>query len=143
MMTLPALCWGQHLPTFATYPAPPVYAGQRAPLKLFPEMDAWMFRTRIREVAQRRPNFAGHYVLATWGCGAECLSYVIVDVASGQVYFDNVTICCWGTAVADSFEPVKFRLSSRLIIFSGLLGEEGNKGPHYYKLQGEQLIPLR
>jgi hypothetical protein len=134
---------GQQPPYFAAYPAPAVHTGQRVPPKLSPQTAAWMFRTRIREVAQRRPNFAGHYVLATWGYGAECLSYVIVDVTSGKVYFDDVTICCWGTAVPDSFEPIDFRLSSRLVIFTGLLAEEGKKGPHYYKFQDGQLIAVR
>lgn len=110
---------------------------------LFPHTAAWTFRTRIRELAQQPPNFAGHYVLATWGCGAECLSYAIVDVASGQVYFDDVSVCCWGTAVPDSFQPVDFRLTSQLIIFTGLLAEEGQNEPHYYQFQKGHLVALR
>ncbi|MDF7813830.1 hypothetical protein [Hymenobacter sp. YC55] len=134
--------WGQPPPTFAAYPAPAVYTGRRHPPKLYPHTAAWRFRTRIREVAQQRPNFAGHYVLATWGCGAECLSYVIVDVTSGHVYFNDVTVCCWGGLVPDSFQPIRFRLTSQLIIFQGLLGEEGSQGPHYYKFHKGRLIAL-
>jgi hypothetical protein len=141
--TAPTLPRGQHPPQFAAYPAPATYTGRCLLPKLVPQTPAWQFRTRIREVARQRPNFAGHYVLATWGCGAECVSYVIVDTTSGQVYFDDLTICCWGMDVADSFQPVDFRLTSRLIIFNGLLREVGNSGPHYYKFQDGHLLALR
>lgn len=45
-----------------------------------------LFRTRIREGMAHGANFAGHYALVGWGCGAECVSYVVGDVASGRVF---------------------------------------------------------
>jgi len=32
------------------------------------------------------PNFAGHYVVIVWGCGAQCVMMAIVDVKTGIVY---------------------------------------------------------
>jgi hypothetical protein len=44
------------------------------------------FRTVIREAAEKGPNFAGHYTLAEWGCGAGCMSMAIVDSRTGQMF---------------------------------------------------------
>ena len=147
---LPYLSTGQvRKPHFQDYPPTIPYTGPRAPLKLHPASDAWMYRTRIREAARHKPNFAGHYILASWGCGAECLESVIIDARTGEVYLVDFTTCCWfpccGEAadVPDTFAPVDFRLTSKLLIFTGLRNEEGSRGTHYYKFQGGQLIELR
>ena len=44
------------------------------------------FRTRIREGMRDGTNFAGHYAIVSWGCGTECVDYVIGDVATGRVF---------------------------------------------------------
>lgn len=62
-----------------------VECGKRAPLKLEAPM-AKAHASRIRAAVQRCPNFAGHYTVASWGCGAECAAYVIVDNLSGEIY---------------------------------------------------------
>ena len=125
--------WGQaRQPAFATYPVATHYRGPNALPQLRPGTAAWQFRTRIRTAATQPPNFAGHYVLATWGCGLECVSYAIIDAKTGEVYFDNVTICCWSPAVPASFEPVRGQLASRLLVFTGMLNEHGANERHYY-----------
>lgn len=52
---------------------------------------AWMFRTRVREAAKAEPNFANHFVLASFGCDMECQAYlVLASFGCGtecQVYF--------------------------------------------------------
>ena len=132
--------WGQgRAPAFAAYPVATRYRGPQVPPRLRPGTAAWYFRTRIREAAAQLPNFAGHYVLATWGCGMECVSYVIIDAKTGAVYFDAMSVCCWGTAVPDDFEPVRGHLASRLLIFTGMLNEQGSNTPHYYIFTNGQL----
>ena len=42
--------------------------------------------TRIREAIKAGPSFAGHYTIIGWGCGTECVDYVVADVATGQVF---------------------------------------------------------
>ena len=135
--------WGQVSPAaFANYPSGVRYAGPCAAPRLRPGTAAWHFRTRIREAAKEPPNFAGHYVLATWGCGAECVSYAIIDVKTGGVYFDNRTVCCWGTAVPDDFEPVRGQLSSRLLVCTGMLNEQGPNKAHHYLFSKGRLVAL-
>ena len=130
------------LPAFASYPVADRYEGPRAAPRLRPGTAAWWFRTRIREAATQPPNFAGHYVLATWGCGAECVSYAIIDVKTGVVYFDNRTVCCWGTAVPDDFEPVRGQLDSRLLICTGQFNEQGSNKPHGYVFSQGRLVAV-
>ena len=142
------MVFGQSKPVrFRDYPAARHYSGKYAPLNLIPGTAAWDFRTRIREASSQKPNFAGHYILARWGCGAECLSYAIIDVKTGEVYFDDMTTCCYFSSNASKlpsdFEPIDFRLNSRLIIFTGLLDEEGSNGPHYFLFEGKKLSALR
>lgn len=147
LITLASACWvgiqpawGQTaLPAFAHYPAAR-YEGPCAALRLRPGTAARRFRTRIREAAQQPANFAGHCVLATWGCGAECVSYAIIDVKTGAVYFDNRTVCCWGPEVADDFEPVRGQRDSRLLICTGMLQEQGPNKPHYFAFRQGRLI---
>ncbi len=44
------------------------------------------FRTVIREAMAGGVNFAGHYVLASWGCGTGCIQFAVVDAITGEVY---------------------------------------------------------
>ncbi|MBO2009289.1 hypothetical protein [Hymenobacter negativus] len=134
-----------HTPQFKEYPVSERYDGPQAAPQLTPGTTAWYFRTRIREAARQKPNFAGHYVLAVWGCGAECLSSAIIDVKTGRVYF-NDSICCWFTPELpekpDNFEPIAFKLTSRLVVFTGMLNEEGRNSPHYFKFEHGKLVAI-
>jgi hypothetical protein len=144
----------QQPPRFPDFPVTePVYRGPHAAPRIKPSTAAWHFRTRIREAARMAPNFAGHYVLATWGCGAECRSYAVIDVKTGTVWFEEHTVCCWYevggatccgvTGPDDAFEPVDFRLDSRLVVLTGLLNEAGNKARHYFQFANGRPVPIR
>lgn len=43
------------------------------------------FKTRTEESVKKGANFAGHFNVATWGCGTDCFGYSIVDMNSGKV----------------------------------------------------------
>ena len=62
-----------------------------------------MYRTRIRNgvlkgegvmadseskrfLTKPGTNFAGKYVVITWGCGSQCVMMAIVDAATGKIY---------------------------------------------------------
>ncbi len=64
-------------PRFTQYAVSVVYKGPNAPVKL--SKDDRAFRTRIRGAAKDKPNFAGEFILAQWGCGAECLTTVVIS----------------------------------------------------------------
>jgi hypothetical protein len=130
------------VPRFKDYLVSEVYIGKNAPLAL--SRDDMRFRTRLREAANEKPNFAGHYILAAWGCGAECLMGAVIDAKTGKVYWLPHTTCCWGFAVDEKFQPIEFRLNSSLIVFSGLRNEkEGDNGAHFYKFENGRFVHLR
>lgn len=59
---------------------------------------------------KQKPNFAGHYVLDSFGCGTGCMATAIVDLRTGVVYR------------APFHEPTygerSYRADSRLVEFS-------------------------
>jgi hypothetical protein len=129
------------VPQFRDFSVVEVYAGKTAPLKLTPEDRR--FRTRLQEAARKKPNFAGHYILTTWGCGSECLLGAVIDAKTGKVYQWDFSICCWEGG-DDNFRPVEFRLHSELIVFSGRRNEgEGDNGAHFYKFENGRFVHLR
>ncbi|MFB9952863.1 hypothetical protein ACFFP0_28795 [Rhizobium puerariae] len=118
----------EDVPKFAAFPEK-VYAGPNAPVKLSTE-DERNFATRLRTAGKQPVNFAGHYILATWGCGAECLGGAVIDARTGKIAWLPYSVCCWGEG-----EPFYFRKDSRLIVFSGVLNEEGGKGAHFFEFR--------
>lgn len=86
----------------------------------------------LRDAARRKPNFAGHYVLASWGCGASCIMSAAIDAKTGAVTWLPFTVCCWE---ANIDEPLGFRRNSRMLIVHGSRDEQGS-GVHYYKFDG-------
>lgn len=132
---------GNMIPGFQDYPAEGIFTGKNAPLILSGE--SRMFRTRLRAAASQRPNFAGHYILTTWGCGMGCLMGAVIDSKTGKVYQIPFTLCCWGDDADEHFEPIEFRLDSRLIIFNGVRNEtDGDKGRHFYVFENNRFKQL-
>lgn len=72
-------------PKFEAYPAK-VYTGPNAKLVFGGDPQARMYRTRLREWATGKVNFAGHYILFTWGCGTGCVQIMFIDAKTGKVY---------------------------------------------------------
>jgi hypothetical protein len=58
-------------PKFADYPATEAYSGKNAPGVI--TANDRQFQTRLRQAATKRPNFARHYILTSWGCGSTCM----------------------------------------------------------------------
>lgn len=131
------------LPHFKDYAVTEIYKGPTARLVL--ARDDMTFKARLRWAAKNeKPNFAGHYILTSWGCGAECLMGAIIDAKTGKVYWWNFSICCWGTDVDDKFNPIEFRPDSKLIVFSGLRNEkDGDDGAHFYSFENRRFVHLR
>ncbi len=131
-------------PRFEDYPAGAAFAGRN---RLVLDRSDMGYRTRLREAARQRPDFAGHYVLALWGCGAECVMGAAIDVRSGHVtWLPGDTICCWFSGSQGQerdIDPVRYRLHSRLLILDGLRHErEGDLGQHVYTIEGDRFVHL-
>jgi hypothetical protein len=131
------------IPRFRDYSVSEAYVGKTAPLAL--ARDDRMFKTRLAWAAKnQRPNFAGHYILTTWGCGTTCLIGAIIDAKTGKVHWWDFSICCWSFDVDDKFQPIEFRLNSKLIVFSGARNEkDGDVGAHFYKFENGRFVHAR
>jgi hypothetical protein len=120
-------------PRFEDYPVREIYRGGGARLRLTAGDRA--FRTRLREAAKRRPNFAGRYVLTAWGCGAGCQTGAVIDARTGRVHWLPHEATLDYDAGLD-FEPIRFRLDSRLILIFGARDDapdiDADFGTHYY-----------
>lgn len=81
------LSYAQYHPDFpsAKYPVTDIFHGTPAPAQPTSEA-ALRFRTVIESQAKKGPNFAGHYTVETWGCGAACASFAMVDAKDGKVW---------------------------------------------------------
>lgn len=121
-------------PEFALYHVAQRYTGASAKPLLATRQDK-EFQSQLRRGAQGRPNFAGHYRIVTFGCGASCVMGAIVDAQNGKVLWLPFTVCCGSDA---GTPPVDFRPDSALIVINGMRNETGN-GTHYYVLKHDQL----
>lgn len=122
------------LPQFSDYPAN-TYSGRTHKPDLTSDPDANAYRTRLRNAARGPVNFAGEYILATWGCGTTCLMGAVISARTGKVNFLPHTVCCWDV---DRDNPIDYRADSNLIIFTGLLDEEEPGATHYYEFSRGQ-----
>ncbi len=79
-----------HELSFSQYPTDSVYGGVVAPVNFESNKDAATFRTAITSAMEKGVNFAGHYVLASWGCGTSCEGLAIVDATDGAIVVYNL-----------------------------------------------------
>jgi len=135
------------IPKFKDYPSSATYAGPIHSLVLDgfgKEYSAGLsaalksYADDIRahgQITDTKNLFAGHYAVATWGCGTECYTGGIVDLETGNAYPFPVTI-----SPIDHLKPeyqehdgksaqdqdFETRPNSRLMIVAGDL-DDGNK----------------
>jgi hypothetical protein len=96
--------WAQvrtSVPRFEDFPVGEIFRGKPAQPVLITSEER-LYRTVIRrgvskgwgtedgttgkELNGPGPNFAGHYLIVTWGCGSPCLMAAIIDLRSGHVF---------------------------------------------------------
>lgn len=83
------------LPSFDQFRVTQVFSGKPAK-PVLRTADDRMFRTKISDGAKDGPNFAGHYTIAAWGCGAGCVQMVLIDAVDGRIYRAPFQVCCPG-----------------------------------------------
>ena len=133
LLTAPAFAQ----PKFSDYPAE-IYTGKVAK-PILDSADKRNYRTRIDEAAKGRPDFAGHFIIVKWGCGAECLGGAILDAKSGVVEFLPWSVCC---SANFDLEPLDYHADSRLLIANGMINEEEPDTAHYFEFDGSQFQQL-
>ena len=114
-------------PTFTGYAANVAKPGN-VKVNLRSHKDARRFRTNLRNAAKGGVNFAGHYVLTTWGCGTNCSQSAIIDARTGRVFFpDELEGAGFGFCeLPDGTEPMVYQADSRLLVLNGFKGGDLN-----------------
>ncbi len=112
--------------------------------------DARTFRTRLTYAFGRGVNFAGHYIVAGWGCGTGCTNAAIIDARNGNVFwpdqFMNID-ASYGDGYSE--KQLDFRKNSRLLIIHGRPGSRDENAPvkpsgdHYYEWKNNRFRLLK
>ena len=129
-------------PTFKQY-AVKVEKLKNVKVNLKSHKNAKMFRTNLRNTAKEGVNFAGRYILTTWGCGTNCSQSAIIDARNGRVFFPNeLEGAGFGFCeLPDDTEPIVYQANSRLLVLNGFKGgdlelENGRCGIYYLEWTG-------
>jgi hypothetical protein len=128
LLTNPA--YAKSSPEFEQYKVPTVLKTKVRKVDLKSHLRAREYRRQLEQAIGKAPNFAGHYVLLTWGCGSPCHEIALVDTRNGKVDFAPF----YGR-VNELFQP-----NSRLLILNSpstpLFGTE------YYEWTGSEFRKL-
>jgi hypothetical protein len=129
----------QKTPSFAAYKVKVGSKVSKQP-NLATNKNARMYRTNLRNAAKDGVNFAGHFVLATWGCGTSCMESGIIDARTGKVFFPEVLqgVGAGFCDLPDETETLDYKPDSRLLILSGFKGgaqNDANPGCGIYYLE--------
>ena len=126
----------QETPSFSAFKVP-THKQAPVPAKILTASDR-RFRTQIRDGAKRGPNFAGHFTIVTWGCGSGCLSFVVVDAATGKVDWNTpfriIGMPYKGAHSGRAYDGLAYKLDSRLLVADGCPEDDNEKcGTRYYE----------
>jgi len=139
-------------PRFEDYPAKP-YTGRNAAPDLRSHPRSRLYRTRLKAWSREKPNFAGRFILAAWGCGTDCTQIAIIDAKTGRIFHPPGVAYNVAVNVHDAlFQPGKsiwygtgaiwYRLDSRLLVLIGG-HEDSERGIRYFLWEKENLVKLR
>jgi hypothetical protein len=114
-----------------------------------PDLRNW--KTVLSKGYAQGVNFAGRYVIVTWGCGSECTQNAIIDAETGKVFWPAEIALLLSTETRFSPQGLaKLRVSddaslhfnkdSSLLIVIGKLGEDAEKaGIYFFRWDGKRL----
>ena len=136
---LSAFAQGSRVPAFNQYPARVERVRTKA-INFKRNPEARRYRTVLTEALRDGINFAGHYVVATWGCGTACQIGAIIDARTGDVF--------WPKELAGIYtifdEPIRHRANSRLIVISTVPATKAdNREDSYYEWKNNRLRLIR
>ena len=136
-------------PSFSAYPAT-VETARAKSINFKNDAAARTMRTRLKEALAGGVNFAGHYIVAGWGCGTGCISGAIIDGRTGTVLWPLplYALAVWYDGDDYTKDPVEYRKNSRLLIIRGIPGAKDNEpqqpwGEYYYEWTGRELKQVK
>jgi len=145
-MVLPLLLFlAAATPAFEQFHVDAKFTGKPAAPVLKTSRDR-SFRTMIRTGAADGPDFADHFTIVQWGCGAGCVQMVTVDAANGTIYNAPFKTLDWqlvkydGRLASndDKFEALVYKRDSRLLVVRGCPDEGTACATFYYEWTGAQ-----
>lgn len=131
-------------PTFGQYAAKKM-SGKVAPVNLKSHPQANDYRTRLKDAAQGGVNFAGSFIIATWGCGTRCGQGAVIDAQTGAVYFPD-ELAGYSPPWNDTSdeEVLQFKPNSRLLILRGKTGtDDDHEGFYYFEWTGKDFKKIK
>ncbi|WP_233865241.1 hypothetical protein [Paraburkholderia adhaesiva] len=132
LATVSGVAHAQQPASFEDCPAT-VQAG-RVPPRLVFDAGSRAFRSAVADVSRGPVNFAGHYRLAQWGCGAGCVMAAAIDVKTGRVTSLPFTVSDWPLDVT---EPLAYRANSCMLTVQGSRNESKEHGTYWYVFNGK------
>jgi len=143
-------------PRAADFPAQP-YAGVNAAPDVRSDPRSRMYRTQLREWAREKPNFAGHYILATWGCGTGCTQIAIIDAVTGKVFHppgvrsnqidgvdENLLVDTPSSPRRSDFGALHYSVDSRLLVLFGTPEQQPqDRGISYFVWDQDHFTRIR
>lgn len=98
---------------------------------------ARMFRSLLKSLIGSKPNYAGHFVLSSFGCGTSCQGLVVVDTLSGKVMFPE------SSSYGYCSQP-----NSQLLVINPYIAEGYDEVPgwayvYYYVIENNELVLLK
>ena len=118
---------------FDKYSITTKHEGKAAPV-ILNTTQAKNYKTRLKEASKQPANFAGEYVLASWGCGMDCVYGAVVSLKTGNVVFLPATVCCW----FGQEKKLQYQLDNRILILNGTLNEGEHYGQFFYEFNGQK-----
>jgi hypothetical protein len=102
-------------PEFQKFPSEAKLIGRAAAVRM-ENPEARRFRTVLRRAAAEGPNFNGHYRIVYWGGGTGVVSWAVIDLSTGVVWFapQPAGICQSDEAKEDDLGYFQHRLDSAL-----------------------------
>ena len=134
-------CTNGAIPAFTDYAVKAQKDLVRPKLKLNNNFSR-MFKTRLRKGMQENPvDFAGHYVIVTFGCGNGCLYGGYIDAETGQAM--EIPFSVSPPGLFREPDPIEHKANSRLLIVRGNLNEaDGPAMKYFFSLQGSKIKPI-
>lgn len=114
-------------PNFSDYIVKNVYTGKSVKV-ILRSSEERNYRTRLRETINQPINFAGEYVLTTWGCGTACQFGAVVSKKTGHVVFLPDAISC----IVCEKDMLNFQKNSRLLSVYGSIPADVEKEDKVY-----------
>lgn len=138
------------------YPAKP-YTGPNAVPDVKSDLRSKRYRTELTAWGKEKPNFAGHYILATWGCGTGCTEIAIIDAISGKVFHPAGARMTYSSDVdaellvdegssprRSDFGSLRYSADSRLLVLFGVPENRAeNRGISYFVWENDALKRIR